>query len=287
MTRDPWKDDDPQPGDFDALLARIDPVYVERHDGDPEATLRILVSVDGEDARRLERIAEARGQSPHDVIAVREDEHVDQIIVAEDERTVVVFATVCTSVSGKTDLEYDGPCHVYLERPLGGRTVIDGSCGDAVPYKNVYARINEARGGVRRETRSAAHERKRLAREDVPVLAARGVERHPLAHRALPDLERARAGGALQLGASLGRKLDHQLAADQHREDLPPRPQPAVGAEPSALLDAGLAEELIGDRVERGVGVHTRRKCGGRCHGWRRRCGGRGHGWLEASRRGR
>jgi hypothetical protein len=69
MTTDPWKDDDPQPGDFDALLATIDPAYVERHDGDPEAKLRILVSVEGEDARRLERIADARGQSPHDLIA--------------------------------------------------------------------------------------------------------------------------------------------------------------------------------------------------------------------------
>jgi hypothetical protein len=28
-----------------------------------------LVSVEGEDAQRLERIAEARGKSPHDVVA--------------------------------------------------------------------------------------------------------------------------------------------------------------------------------------------------------------------------
>jgi hypothetical protein len=43
--------------------------YVERHAGDPTATLRILVSVKGEDARRLERIAEAGGKTPHDVVA--------------------------------------------------------------------------------------------------------------------------------------------------------------------------------------------------------------------------
>jgi hypothetical protein len=43
--------------------------YVERHAGDPTATLRILVSVEGEDARRLERIAEAGGKTPHDVVA--------------------------------------------------------------------------------------------------------------------------------------------------------------------------------------------------------------------------
>jgi hypothetical protein len=43
--------------------------YVERHAGDPTATLRILVSEEEEDARRLERIAEASGKTPHDVVA--------------------------------------------------------------------------------------------------------------------------------------------------------------------------------------------------------------------------
>jgi hypothetical protein len=69
MSTDPWTADDPQPGDFDAVLATIDSEYVERHEGDPAATLRILVSVEGEDARRLERIAEARGKTPHDIVA--------------------------------------------------------------------------------------------------------------------------------------------------------------------------------------------------------------------------
>ena len=69
MSIDPWTADDPQPGDFDAVLARIGLEYVERHDGDPGATLRILVSVEGDDARRLERIAEERGKTPHDVVS--------------------------------------------------------------------------------------------------------------------------------------------------------------------------------------------------------------------------
>jgi hypothetical protein len=69
MTADPWTADDPQPVDFDAVLATIESEYVERHDGDPSARLRILVSVEGEDARRLERIAEASGKTPHDVVA--------------------------------------------------------------------------------------------------------------------------------------------------------------------------------------------------------------------------
>jgi hypothetical protein len=51
------------------VLATIASAYIERHDSDPTATLRILVSVEGEDARRLERIAEERGKTPHDVVA--------------------------------------------------------------------------------------------------------------------------------------------------------------------------------------------------------------------------
>jgi hypothetical protein len=69
MSSDPWTDRDPQPGDFDSLLATIDREFVETHAGNPDATLRILVSVEGEDAERLERIAEARGKKPGEVVA--------------------------------------------------------------------------------------------------------------------------------------------------------------------------------------------------------------------------
>ncbi len=69
MSNDPWTDPDPQPGAFDAELATIDPRYIEAHKGNPDAKLKILVSVEGEDAKRLERIAEARGQKPGDVVA--------------------------------------------------------------------------------------------------------------------------------------------------------------------------------------------------------------------------
>ena len=41
MTMDPWKDPDPQPGDFDAEL---DQAEVEIHDGSPETELPILAS---------------------------------------------------------------------------------------------------------------------------------------------------------------------------------------------------------------------------------------------------
>jgi hypothetical protein len=69
MTSSPWTDPDPQPGDFDAELAKLDPRYVEHHDANPAAKLLVLVGVEGEDAKRLERIAEARGQTAADVIA--------------------------------------------------------------------------------------------------------------------------------------------------------------------------------------------------------------------------
>ncbi len=69
MSEDPWTDPDPQPGALDAELATIDPRYIEAHMGSADAKLRILVSVEGEDAKRLERIAEARGQKPGDVVA--------------------------------------------------------------------------------------------------------------------------------------------------------------------------------------------------------------------------
>jgi hypothetical protein len=50
MSKDPWTSDDPQPGDFDALLETIGAAFVERRDGDAGATLSMLVSVEGEDA---------------------------------------------------------------------------------------------------------------------------------------------------------------------------------------------------------------------------------------------
>ena len=62
MTANPWTDPDRQPGDVDGELAALDPHYIDRLEGDPAAKLIVLVGVEGDDARRLERIAEARGQ---------------------------------------------------------------------------------------------------------------------------------------------------------------------------------------------------------------------------------
>jgi hypothetical protein len=72
---------------------------------------------------------------------LRGDQHVDDIVIAEDDGRVVVFATVCTPVLGEDEPAYEGPWHVYLDGPLGERTVIDGSSGTRVPYKNVYEEL--------------------------------------------------------------------------------------------------------------------------------------------------
>jgi hypothetical protein len=77
--------------------------------------------------------------------ALRRDEHIDDIVVAEDARSVVVFATICTPVGGACGDACDVPHHVYLDGPLAGRTVIDGTRGVEVPYRNVYAEL-ERRG---------------------------------------------------------------------------------------------------------------------------------------------
>jgi hypothetical protein len=75
---------------------------------------------------------------------LRGDEHVDDVVVEEDERTVVVLATVCTRIADEPGPCYEAPAHVSLDRPLGDRAVIDGATGAAVPYKNVYAALSRS-----------------------------------------------------------------------------------------------------------------------------------------------
>jgi hypothetical protein len=69
MTKTPWTDPDPQPGALDAELDRARSDQIEIHEGNPEAKLSILVSVEGDDAKRLERIATERGQQPGEVVS--------------------------------------------------------------------------------------------------------------------------------------------------------------------------------------------------------------------------
>jgi hypothetical protein len=69
MTESPWTHSEPQPGDFDGDLATIDPRFVEVHRGTPAAKLRIVLTIEGEDAERLERLSAARGEKPAAVVA--------------------------------------------------------------------------------------------------------------------------------------------------------------------------------------------------------------------------
>jgi hypothetical protein len=69
MSDDPWTSADPQPGDFDGDLTELDPRHVERRDGDPDAKLTILLSVEGEDAERLQRLSARRGKASADVVS--------------------------------------------------------------------------------------------------------------------------------------------------------------------------------------------------------------------------
>jgi hypothetical protein len=69
MKKNVWSDPDPQPGDFDGALVAVDPRDVQVVDADSGGRVTIVVSVEGEDAKRLERIAAERGQRVDQVVA--------------------------------------------------------------------------------------------------------------------------------------------------------------------------------------------------------------------------
>jgi hypothetical protein len=51
VKKGPWIDPDPQPGDFDAELDRTRADQIELHQGNPDATLSIVVSAEGSGER--------------------------------------------------------------------------------------------------------------------------------------------------------------------------------------------------------------------------------------------
>ena len=69
MAKDPWTYPDPPPGDFDDELDAIDPRNVQVVEAGSGGKVTIVVSVEGEDAKRLERIATERGQGVDQVVA--------------------------------------------------------------------------------------------------------------------------------------------------------------------------------------------------------------------------
>ena len=71
--------------------------------------------------------------------ALYPDEFMYGIEVEESDSAVMVSATVCSPPEGDRSELCEIPFHVYLDRPLGKRVVIDGSSERTVPYKNIYA----------------------------------------------------------------------------------------------------------------------------------------------------
>ena len=69
MPKDPWTDPDPQPGDFDEIVRTMDPRDVQVVEAGSGAKVTIVVNVEGDDAKRLERIATERGQPMDEVIS--------------------------------------------------------------------------------------------------------------------------------------------------------------------------------------------------------------------------
>jgi hypothetical protein len=69
MRKDPWTDPDPQPGDFDDEIEAIDPRHGQVVEAGSGGKVTIVVSIEGEDASRLERIATERGQGVDQVVA--------------------------------------------------------------------------------------------------------------------------------------------------------------------------------------------------------------------------
>jgi hypothetical protein len=69
------------------------------------------------------------------------DEHMDNVMVAEDAERVVVFGVMCMpEVQDIHQRADESPYHVYLKAPLGDRTVIDGFTGEVVPHSSSYTR---------------------------------------------------------------------------------------------------------------------------------------------------
>jgi hypothetical protein len=71
MSKDPWTDPDPQPGDFDEFLASIDPRdprYVQVIEAGNGAKVTRLPGMDEEDVRRLAALAAKRGKTIGEVL---------------------------------------------------------------------------------------------------------------------------------------------------------------------------------------------------------------------------
>ena len=63
-----YHDPDPLPGDFDEELAAVDPADLQSVEPSSHRSLVVQVTLEGDDAAALERIAHDRGEKPGDVV---------------------------------------------------------------------------------------------------------------------------------------------------------------------------------------------------------------------------
>jgi hypothetical protein len=79
------------------------------------------------------------------------------IEVEETDDAVTVYGFICAGENeDPVDLTetIECPYHVYLDRPLGGRRVVDGHLGRDVPYKNVWAEMEAEERSTTRSRRT-------------------------------------------------------------------------------------------------------------------------------------
>ena len=69
MSKNPWTDPDPQPGDFDSEVEAMDPHDIQLHPGNPDAEVIVLPGLNDEDTKRLVELAMERGKSVREVLA--------------------------------------------------------------------------------------------------------------------------------------------------------------------------------------------------------------------------
>ncbi len=76
-------------------------------------------------------------------VALHGREGVCSVLFEEDDEAVTVLILVCGEEEPETDW-VGCPVHIYLEKPLGGRAVLDVVQGcRAVPYVNVYEKLKK------------------------------------------------------------------------------------------------------------------------------------------------
>ena len=147
-----------------------------------------------------------------------------------------MLGMVCVSAACEPGDACEMPTHVYLDAPLGGRTVYDGCSGEAIPYKNVWIKLQER---IDREGVSAAGRLRRLRRRARPL-----EERFAELLRGEPDEERAetRNGSAASrtcihwLAPSCGRAAKGKIRS-RAEANLLPALQPGLDRPPRALID--------------------------------------------------